>query len=216
MMNNSNQNPERSSTSNASELPWLAFCYVANELDAPTRREFEIRLERDQIAREAVARAFDNAWMLDQALTQDASEVPTTTYELPQPVAKQTARSGSVKPKPAWPKMLLGIGIAGLLAFALLQITWTPANLEVAQNIDSSTPSERTNASVSLAETWADSQWDAELDTDVADVETSLTQLQHSDVKQILTQDEEQDDWMTATLLDMAEDLEPLPQQFGS
>lgn len=203
MINNSNQNPERSTATSASELPWLAFCYVANELDSATRREFEIRLERDQSAREAVAQAFDNTWMLDQALAQETNELPATVCKLP-----PTARSSSTKSKPAWPTALLGIGMAGLLAMLLLQLQWKPATVEVAKNTSVPAFSELTNTSVSLAETWADSNWDPESEAEIAGIQANLPQIHQCDLKQELAQDDEQDDWMTATLIDMADDLD--------
>lgn len=44
--------------SNREDLDWLAFRYVADELDAADARAFELRLSGDQDAREAVARAY--------------------------------------------------------------------------------------------------------------------------------------------------------------
>ena len=210
MTNNSNQNPKHSSATSTSELPWLAFCYVANELDSETRREFEIRLEHDQIAREAVAEAFDSARLLDQALTQETGETLDGCSELKQPESRKTAGSSLAKSKSVWPAALLGIAIAGLLAIVLLQSRTKP-EVEVAQNAGSPTQSELTDTSISLAEAWADSDWDAEFG-DIVDVDTNLTQPQNSDLTSELAQDDE-DDWMTATLIDMAEDLDVVPQQ---
>ena len=216
MNNNSHQNPDRSSATSSSELPWLAFCYVANELDANARREFEIRLEHDQTAREAVAQAFDDAWMLDRALSQNPGEVPTSAGELAQPKSKPAKRPSREKSKSAWPVGLLGLGIAGLLALALLQITWKPAPIEVTQNTSSTMLSERTNTSVTLAETWADSEWDAELENEIGESETDLAHCDQSNYKQESVIDDDQDDWMTATLIDMAEELDTAPLQSGS
>jgi len=208
MINNSHQNSKYLTATSASELPWLAFCYVANELDAEMRREFEIRLEHDQSAREAVAQAFDNAWMLDQALAQEVNELPAAVCELP-----RKARSRARKSKSAWPTALLGIAIAGLLATLLLQVQWKPAEVEVAKNTGVPASSELTNTSMSLAETWADSDWDPELEAEIANVQPESNQLQQSAFKQELAQDDEQDDWMTATLIDMGEDLDVFPHQ---
>ena len=122
----------------------------------------------------------------------------------------------SEKSKSAWAKGLLGIAIAGLLAIVLSQITWKPAEVEVAHYSGSPSLSERTNTSVSLAETWADSDWDAEMEAEIADVDTNLVQSDQSDSNQELVLEDEQDDWMTATLIDMAEELDPLPLQSGS
>ena len=63
-MNNNNQNGAQRPTEFNNDLSWQAFCYVANELDAKARRQFEIRLEQDQITRDAVAQALDNALSL--------------------------------------------------------------------------------------------------------------------------------------------------------
>ena len=50
------------------DLDWLAFCYIANELDQPHRDEFELRLAVDQQAREAVVTAMEHAQLLDAVL----------------------------------------------------------------------------------------------------------------------------------------------------
>ena len=68
-MNNNNQNGAQRPAESNNDLSWQAFCYVANELDAKARRQFEIRLEQDQIARDAVAQALDDARLLDLALS---------------------------------------------------------------------------------------------------------------------------------------------------
>jgi hypothetical protein len=44
---------------NLPELEWLAFLYVADELEPPRREAFEKQLSADQGAREAVAKAVD-------------------------------------------------------------------------------------------------------------------------------------------------------------
>jgi hypothetical protein len=44
--------------SDREDLDWLAYRYVADELDGPDTYAFEARLEDDQDAREAVARAY--------------------------------------------------------------------------------------------------------------------------------------------------------------
>ncbi len=49
-------------------LNWLAFRYVANELDATEASEFESLLTTDQAAREAVARAVEETTQIRQAL----------------------------------------------------------------------------------------------------------------------------------------------------
>ena len=214
MINNSHQNPERASAPNSSELSWLAFCYIANELDAEKRREFEIRLEHDQTAREAVVQAFDNAWMLDQALSAQAPAADAATCELPQPAAKRAGRSNGRKSKRLWPIALLGGCAAILLAMVLPQLYNKPA--EVAVTSASTTQGDLTNTSMSLAETWADSDWDIESAVEIAGVETNLTACDIGDQRQEIVRDDDPDDWMTATLIDMAEEPNSLPLQSGS
>lgn len=41
------------------DLQWTAFCYLTGELDTQQRESFEARLDTDQVAREAVARAHE-------------------------------------------------------------------------------------------------------------------------------------------------------------
>ena len=221
MKNHSHKKSEHSSATSSSELPWLAFCYVANELDAETRREFEIRLEHDQSAREAVVQEFDGAWMLDQALSahaspQETGQTQAATCELSQPQSQRSQRSSATKSKRRWPAALLGLSVAGLLAMAAIQLQWKPADVKVAKNPSFAVPSELTNASMSLAETWADSDWDIESAAEIADIETNLAPLDQNDQKQDLVRDDDQDDWMTATLIDMAEEPDSLPLKSGS
>ena len=212
MMNNSHQNPERSSASSSSELPWLAFCYVANELDAETRREFEIRLEHDQTAREAVAQAFDNAWMLDQALSaQDSPQA--ATCELPQLKIERAGRSNAITSNRLLPAVLLGLCVAMVLAM-VPQIYNAPA-AKVAVIRTSPTQSELTNTSVALAETWADFDWETESAGEIADLDPIVTQPDHSDCQEELVVDD-RDDWMTTTLIDMAEEPDSQLLQSGS
>jgi hypothetical protein len=50
------------------ELDWLAFCYVADELDAEARAKFEQRLAVDPAACEAVAAAIETSQLVFQAV----------------------------------------------------------------------------------------------------------------------------------------------------
>ena len=202
-MNNNNPNSDDQPVDSNRDLSWQAFCYVANELDATARRQFEIRLEQDQVARDAVVRAFNDARRLDLALSstnehsaEPTSELPNRTSQsaqLPQPV-----RSKSLRPT------LLAIAAAGLLAMAFTQLP--RAGTEVAQNTESpSRTVEFSKASMSLAETWADSGWEGHLPAEVVDIEDDLNCEHHSDCPLESPEDIDQDDWMTATLIDMAE-----------
>ena len=56
-----NVHPTHSGDADPSEsnLDWLAFCYLAEELSVEDRMAFESQLEHDQLAREALARAVE-------------------------------------------------------------------------------------------------------------------------------------------------------------
>lgn len=59
-------NPEPQSNP-LQDLDWLAFCYVSDELDVEARADFEMRLQDDQAAREAVACVVGECQMIDRA-----------------------------------------------------------------------------------------------------------------------------------------------------
>lgn len=67
-MNSYNNNDEMRDPSDPSQdLDWLAFCYIADELDADAKAEFEKRLESDVAACEAVASAVQLSSLVDGA-----------------------------------------------------------------------------------------------------------------------------------------------------
>jgi hypothetical protein len=83
------------------DLQWLAFCYIADELSADEAEVFEERLAADQEAREAVARAVE--------LSQAVAALPRETV-CPSPAASPWRR------RLAW--MTVG-ATAACLAFAV-------------------------------------------------------------------------------------------------
>lgn len=60
-------------------LEWLAFCYLANELDADDREAFELQLATDQESREAVARLVQETARLSDALAEPATVTSAST-----------------------------------------------------------------------------------------------------------------------------------------
>ncbi len=205
-MNNNNQNSGSRPSDSNSDLSWVALCYVANELDAGARRQFEIRLERDQAARDAVVRAFDDARLLDLALDAIGDPVAQPTCELSDRETRSSQRITTVRGKSVWRRALLGIAVVGLLALVLTQLPQGQSGPEIALNTgDSGSAGEITEAAMSLAETWADAEWQADLQVEIADTEAGLT----FDAQRIgppeLLEDTGQDDWMISTLIDMAE-----------
>ncbi len=88
-----------------SDVDWLAFCYVADELPQQQRSEFEARLADDLEAQEAVARAME----LSRDV-YDARAVKTTL------VTKQGALDAKSGWSPWWALVtafLLGVTLAG-------------------------------------------------------------------------------------------------------
>ena len=201
-MNNNNQNGAQRPAESNNDLSWQAFCYVANELDAKARRQFEIRLEQDQIARDAVAQAFDDARLLNLAMSSTSGLGAEPTCELPHRTSQSNQRLTPVSSKSLWPT-LLAIAAAGLLAMTFIQLPSGQTGTEVAVNTRS--PSGTAILNMSLAETWADSDWHADSQAEIAAGETNLTYEDQSNSLTETPENIEQDDWMTATLIDMAE-----------
>ena len=80
-LNNENENRE---PSDDDDLDWLAFCYVADELDAQSRAAFEQRLATDVLACEAVADAVQLSSLVYAAADSDfdgLAELPADPAE---------------------------------------------------------------------------------------------------------------------------------------
>ncbi|MEL7497838.1 MAG: hypothetical protein AAFN77_09525 [Planctomycetota bacterium] len=133
------------------DLDWLAFCYVADELDSAKRADFEARLDEDQVARDAVARAVSEASLIHLAIgtSRHASVAEEkSTY---------TVSRGPVTPDvPFWKRpALLMTAATALVFFALI---WT---------FNTDAPSAPTT--VDLAEVWGSESWESDLSVVDAD-----------------------------------------------
>ena len=115
------------------DLDWLAFCYVADELDDAQTAEFEIRLESDQAARDAVVAAMHSATAIDRALA--TSVASNTQNQLPE----KRRTSFWFQPAP-----LLAAVVALMLLVALINFDFKSNDGGVASQGD-------------LAEAWASS-----------------------------------------------------------
>ena len=60
--------PNKPTDTLPADLEWLAFCYIADELDETAREQFESRLATDQVARECVAEAMEHTQLMYVAL----------------------------------------------------------------------------------------------------------------------------------------------------
>lgn len=121
---NSEQRQSELDSFDSEDLPWQAFCYIADELDDHARQAFETRLETDQTARAAVAAAVADSMLLDAAIgsTQTPGEVadPKQPYHVNQSTSP-ISRLENFSSPPVWrrPASLLTTA-AALLLVALI------------------------------------------------------------------------------------------------
>ncbi|MEW4527493.1 hypothetical protein [Maioricimonas sp. JC845] len=80
-------------------LTWLAYQYVANELDVAGRQDFEARLADDQDARDALADVVLIHQALDIAPTETAGKVAPATNARPRPTRPAGAASARTSPR---------------------------------------------------------------------------------------------------------------------
>ncbi|MCA9119882.1 MAG: hypothetical protein H6822_01035 [Planctomycetaceae bacterium] len=123
------------------KLSWLAFRYVANELDATEVSDFESQLLTDQAAREAVARVVEQSAMIHQALSRGA--VATAPRH----------RSRWEKKSPAVALVALGSTLALLLAVCLV-----PTSQPLLDGVPGNSGAGRSVDSAQLALAWAESR----------------------------------------------------------
>lgn len=102
------------------ELDWLAFQYVMNELTEADRVAFELRLEDDQEAREAVARAVE----LSAAIRMQPSAIQRPTV----------AATASTMPRVSIHKMMLWVGTLAAAVLVALSL-WLRPTLPSAQGV---------------------------------------------------------------------------------
>ncbi|MDB4371369.1 hypothetical protein N9Z44_04640 [Mariniblastus sp.] len=127
-MNQSNNNQPKPALPNqdSHDLNWLAFCYIANELDQTEREEFETRLLECETAREAVVDAVRDSQILYSSLQED-----------PQPIAAQVnLASEKSNPKHRWIATFVASAAALLLAVNSWSFIFPPNRPIVATESD--------------------------------------------------------------------------------
>lgn len=127
-MNQSNNNQPKPALPNqdSHDLNWLAFCYIANELDQTEREEFETRLLECETAREAVVDAVRDSQILYSSLLED-----------PQPIAAQVnLASEKSNPKHRWIATFVASAAAVLLAVNSWSFIFPPNRPIVATESD--------------------------------------------------------------------------------
>ena len=122
------------------KLRWLAFRYLADEMDASEANDFESRLLTDQVAREAVARAVSETTQIRQAL----ATVVTGTSQ----------RSGWSRRSTHFAIVAMGSCLTLFLAVCLVRSSLPPERSVVHQLVASS-PSD---SPIELAYAWAEAR----------------------------------------------------------
>jgi hypothetical protein len=114
----------KSNDPNSMDLEWLAFQYFTAELPDDARLQFEDRLENDQLAREALARAVELTQVVvavesapSDAAVNNPACVPFTMMGTP--VVPQNRASAAWMAPTAW------LAIAGLVCVAAV-LFWNP------------------------------------------------------------------------------------------
>lgn len=180
--NSDQPNPDNGMKYDANDLDWMAFCYIADELDGAQRARFEARLENDELAQQAVVDAVGQAQVLYSSLNS------TSFNDVKEPVA--AVHSTRVDRKRHNRALRLFASAAAML---ILVTGWLWfSNTEKNNSIElASAESDR------LAAAWIDTlavMSDEELD-DFIEEEAPVTDLI----------DEESDNWMLVALTDLEE-----------
>ena len=168
---------------NAQEnLDWLAFCYVADELDVKQRTEFENRLEHDELARDAVVDAMKQAELLWLAMDQEVGE--------PTKLAKEIVVSNR--------RALMRYAAAILtVSAALLMMVFAPTWFASPENATSQALSESETIAVVLAELLEEEGDFEELGFEEPDYEVAEND----------TEEDEFSDWMYVAMTDLEDGL---------
>lgn len=174
-------NRENQISPDQEELNWLAFCYIAEELDEPARTNFENRLEHDQAAREAVANAMAQAQFIWEACDQSSAS-PRTKFN-PQPVAHNN-------------KLGLFVGIAAALALMVGGFMWM-ANSDNGVNSITDAQDQESQVALAFGEVIAE-------DNDAANEFVSEPYYQEVN----FVDSDEEDDWLYVALTDLEDSYE--------
>ena len=173
-MNQSNNNQPKPAVSNqdSQDLDWLAFCYIANELDEAEREEFETRLLECETAREAVVDAVRDLQILYSSLQEDS-----------QPIAAQVnLPSKKSDPRQRWIATFVASVAAVLLAVNSWSLVFPPDNPVVATESDG------------LAAAW--------VETLITMSDEELDEFINEEVPQTEVSTDGLDDWMFVALSD--------------
>lgn len=178
-------------TNDLHQLDWRAFCYVANELSATEREQFEATLAVDQVAREAVARAVELGRVVSLAELHEPA-APAVMKVLVAPRA-----SVNWSRRVAW----ASVGVAASLLLAVLGANLIQrSSLSILAQPDPALTGE-------LASLWTESReelpslWQSETGALSAEGLATATYLEASGDEEVALAATEAPTWMTAALL---------------
>ncbi|MFT5301293.1 MAG: hypothetical protein ACI87E_000554 [Mariniblastus sp.] len=171
----------------SNDLDWLAFCYIADELDVDQRTAFERRLETDEQAQNSLVGAMR------------ASELVYATLDS---TSSDDVKSGSISVAPranlipsTHRRVYWLAGMSAAVVFLAWGWNWYPA------------PDSSESAPVAVAMANPDHLASAWVDTVLSDTGTDLEALAHEDADS----DEflgEEEDWMFVALTDLEDSTE--------
>ena len=149
---------KKSTSSDSNELSWLAFRYIAGEMTASECRDFEIRLQDDQLARESVADAVEAMQLLNLAHEQNA----TTTAPLAECTPRQSTERRPQNTHSSKP-VVLAILACSLAAIVIFYGIGQGNNQGPTASSSPAEHAQVDEAQIDLAEAWADSDWEVTL-----------------------------------------------------
>ena len=173
----------------SNDLEWLAFCYAANELSDLEAAEFELRLESDQAARDAVVNAVEQGQLIFAAIESspttigNSNEHATILSPAKKSVNEESAGSSSRR---------ASVLFATAAALLLMVGGWAWMNFETSAPI--------ANDSENLADVWGDTLVARSQDFNSAEsLILEDTELVATDA----SLDADSEDWMFVALTEM-------------
>lgn len=179
-------------TEQASDVEWLAFCYVANEMPVGQRDRFEERLANDQAAREAVATAVE--------LTQTIAGIESIEHSIQ--VATRPSRGAQVWQRATWIATAVAACLAIVLGYQLVSHVLSNGNGQpggvAEEDLDSRSDSGE------LAQAWVEAGDDS---SEILSADSSSEEvLEDSEFSESMAERDavETPDWMMAAVSGMS------------
>ena len=190
------------------DLDWLAFCYIADELEPQERDAFELRLAEDQAARDAVVVAMEHAQLLNAAIEADQHS-PSSLEHLDRPNQVSETRSGYHVTVTRFSRNMMGAAAALLLmAFGLMWFANSPTFETEYEAIAQAKPNAEDAEADMVAYAWVDAL--TELDEELSAIpydDNGFTEVVfESDPEEFMNSSGDNDSWMLVALAEMESD----------